>query len=253
MNDDGLQIPSCVFIPTAIERRYALADRLIAQASVERDPKKAMSLVKKAVRTLKATRPMAVLALRKRVSTDCGLALLDAIDHVLERAQQLVLSCKHEPLPICLSSITTTTTSTSSTTTTSTSTSTTTSTTLPVSVSRLRLLLGTWDFTYTIIGTYTDSYSLSSIQDSGRGWLYADGTNLIQGNRILAARIRDVDPSSTLPYEFSLVDPESSLLCEVFAFNVAGASSASGEVAFFYGDCQTPLSETTYPFVGSKF
>jgi len=41
--------------------------------------------------------------------------------------------------------------------------------------------------------------------------------------------------------------------CEFFAFNVGGASSASGVVLFFYGDCQTPVSSTLYNFSGIKY
>jgi len=101
--------------------------------------------------------------------------------------------------------------------------------------------------------TYTDHYNLSTIQQAtGHSYNVVFGTNSDLGNSVIAGRVQDIDPGSTSGYEFALLDPESSL-CEFFAFNVGGASSASGLVLFFYGDCQTPVSGTLYNFSGIKY
>jgi len=139
-----------------------------------------------------------------------------------------------------------------------TTTSTTTNTTFPATTTttqpdRLSLLLGQWAFTYTIIDTFTDHYNLTTIQQAtGQSYDVVFGTNSDLGNSVIAGRTQDFDPGNTTGYYFALLDPES-LLCEFFAFNVGGASSASGVVLFFYGDCQTPVSSTLYNFSGIKY
>jgi len=157
--------------------------------------------------------------------------------------------CKRFGIETCLPT-TTTSTSTSTSSSSSTSTSSTTSTTVPAS--RLSLLLGRWAFTYTIIDTFTDRYSLVSIQHDPRGFDYVDGFNFDLGNEVIAARVDDVVPGRTSGFEFALVDPESFIFCEVFLFNLAGASSASGYVGFLDGTCSTPTSDF-YAFAGSRF
>jgi hypothetical protein len=127
---------------------------------------------------------------------------------------------------------------------------TTTTTTLP---NRLSLLIGRWAFTYTIISTFTDHYNLTSIQRQTGGFDGVVGTNTDLGNPVLAARIQDVDPGSTLPYEFGLLDPESFSLCEFFVFNLVGVSAAQGEVLFLDGQCETPLDNQLRHFNGSKY
>src|SRR6266705_3378870 len=116
-----------------------------------------------------------------------------------------------------------------------TTTSTTTNTTFPATTTttqpdRLSLLLGQWAFTYTIIDTFTDHYNLTTIQQAtGQSYDVVFGTNSDLGNSVIAGRTQDFDPGNTTGYYFALLDPES-LLCEFFAFNVGGASSASGVV-----------------------
>src|SRR5205809_1253065 len=163
--------------------------------------------------------------------------------------------CKFNGFTACdLTPATTTTIAPPTTTTTYATTSTTfRATTTTTQPDRLSLLLGNWAFTYTIISTYTDHYNLSTIQQAtGHSYNVVFGTNSDLGNSVIAGRVQDIDPGSTSGYEFALLDPESSL-CEFFAFNVGGASSASGVVLFFYGDCQTPISGTLYNFRGIKY
>jgi hypothetical protein len=166
--------------------------------------------------------------------------------------KSLVRACVQQGAAACdLAPPTTTTT----TTTTTTVTQPTTTTTLPTS--RLSLLIGHWAFTYTITSTFTDNYNLTSVQlqttTTGGSFYGVVGTNTDLGNQVLAARIHDVDPGNTLPYEFALLDPEGFSLCEFFVFNLVGASTAQGEVLYLDGECQNPLSSTTYTFSGSKY
>ena len=101
----------------------------------------------------------------------------------------------------------------------------------------LHSILGTWRFTFRILLTFTDTYRLSRVDNSS-------GTPLIWGtdefgSPVTAGRIRDLVPSSTLPYEFALLDPDISI-CNFYLFNKTGSNSVSG---IYYlirdGDCDT--------------
>lgn len=101
----------------------------------------------------------------------------------------------------------------------------------------LHSLLGTWRFTFRILLTFTDTYRLSRV-DNSSGIPLIWGTDEF-GSPVTAGRIRDLVPSSTLPYEFALLDPDISI-CNFYLFNKTGSNSVSG---IYYlirdGDCDT--------------
>jgi hypothetical protein len=133
---------------------------------------------------------------------------------------------------------------------TTTSTTSSTTTTLP---SRLSLLLGRWAFTYTIVSTYTDHYNLATIQPATNGpYNVVVGMNLDLGNTVVAGRVQDIDPGNQTPQEFALLDPESSLLCEFFVFDLIGVSTATGDVYYLDGSCQSPIG-SPLQFTGGKY
>jgi hypothetical protein len=207
--------------------------------------------------------------LGRRCRLQCGAAIDQCHSNGERRRRckrRYVRLCKTQGLAACeltpptTSTTLTTTTSppttfpptTSRPTTTTSRPTTTTSTTLPT---RLSVLLGRWAFTYTIISTFTDHYNLTTIEPAPDGSPYdiVTGFNIDFGNTVIAARVQDLNPGDTTGYEFAMLDPESSALCEFFAFNVAGASSATGVVLYFYGDCQTPVSGIVHNFAGTKY
>ena len=101
----------------------------------------------------------------------------------------------------------------------------------------LHSLLGTWQFTFRILSTFTDTYRLSRV-DSSSGIPLIWGTDEY-GNPVTAGRIRDLVPSSTLPYEFALLDPGISI-CNFYLFNKTGSNSVSGVYYLIRdGDCDT--------------
>jgi len=123
-----------------------------------------------------------------------------------------------------------------------------TTTTIPAPVDPLSQFKGTtWDFVYTLVSTWDDTYSLGfTIGYTSNGTPVLDGTNEY-GDNVGIGPV--TDPS--IPYHFLLLDPESSI-CEAFFFNITGPRSVSGEVFFFYTDCQTPVgSGTPHPFYGT--
>ena len=153
-----------------------------------------------------------------------------------------VVGCSLTPstLPVPAGSTTTTLTSSS-----------TTSTTLP---GRLNVLLGRWTFTYTTGPTSTTQhYELTTVEPAQVGsYDVVRGTNLDHGNGVLAARIQDIAPGSSSPFEFILVDGQSSSTCLGFEFDVTSAS-ARGEVFFLEGDCATETGAGAEPFTGIRY
>jgi len=91
----------------------------------------------------------------------------------------------------------------------------------PAEVVRLMALLGEWDFTYTIISTFTDTYDLTLV-DRGDNGLFVSGADS-HGNRALADVV--VDP--TLGYDY-LLYADGAIIGQAYFFNVAG-DSVSGE------------------------
>ena len=121
----------------------------------------------------------------------------------------------------------------------------------PPSGTSLQSLLGTWRFTFRILLTFTDTYRLSRV-DSSSGIPLIWGTDEF-GSPVTAGRIRDLVPSSTLPYEFALLDPGISI-CNFYLFNKTGSNSVSG---IYYlirdGDCDTSVGlADPYSMTGTR-
>ncbi|RMF83326.1 MAG: hypothetical protein D6739_07335, partial [Nitrospirae bacterium] len=82
-------------------------------------------------------------------------------------------------------------------------------------VERLTALLGTWEFTYTIVSTFTDTYTLEAVEFGGDG-PFLSGSDAYGG--VVVADLVD-DPTSA--YDYYLYDP-GSILDQLFLFDVAG-------------------------------
>ncbi|HZR84755.1 MAG TPA: hypothetical protein VFD92_26910 [Candidatus Binatia bacterium] len=100
-------------------------------------------------------------------------------------------------------------------------------------------LIGTWDFTYTIISTFTDRYRLQNVQEQN-GLQLLFGLDEF-GGQVAVGRVQDVSPGSTLPYEFILADP-GPIICQGFAFNRTGPINAVGIYAQFNASCSAIIS-----------
>jgi len=136
------------------------------------------------------------------------------------------------------------TTTLPSTTTTSVPPTTTTSTTLPY-VDPLGQFEGTsWDFVYTLVSTWTNSYDL------GYSYTYtSSGDPLLLGTDEYGGPVglgQVNEPA--IPYDFLLVDP-GSVICEAFFFNITSPTTVAGEYFMFYSDCAT-LVGSPDPFIG---
>ena len=95
----------------------------------------------------------------------------------------------------------------------------------PAPTGELASLIGTWKFTYTIISTFTDTFRLRELDNSGT---YPVLYGLDQFNyEVGVIRIRDVSPSSTLPYTFFLLNP-GVIICENFLFNRTSTTNVQG-------------------------
>jgi hypothetical protein len=99
----------------------------------------------------------------------------------------------------------------------------------------LSALIGTWNFTFTIISTFTDTYHLQRIITGSSGKRGLSGVNQF-GGTVVAARIQEISPGSTLPYEFELLDPASSLECDYHVFNRTGATTVGGLTSIMLTD-----------------
>lgn len=125
----------------------------------------------------------------------------------------------------------------------------------PIQTSPLAFLLGTWNFTFTLTSTFTDTYRFQQLSTSSAGKPIILGLNQFD-RPFLAARIKDLTPSSTLPYVFELLDNQGTL-CDFHVFNRNTDASVSGEVLFMLtdasGDCDPDtLFNVIKPMSGSK-
>ena len=118
-------------------------------------------------------------------------------------------------------------------------------------------LLGTWRFTGNLgPQPYNFSYRLERI-DTSTGTPLITGTDLSDSvSVIVAGRIRDVDATSTLPYEYALLDVEPTI-CGFFVFNKTGSNRVSGRLFLFEvnaGSCTTTVfgSSNGYTFTGTR-
>jgi hypothetical protein len=115
----------------------------------------------------------------------------------------------------------------------------------PIATDPLADLLGTWNFTFTINSTFTDTYRLRQIKS-------VNGVRTIVGvdqfdETVIASRLQDISPGSTVPEEFGLFDG-SLYLCELHVFNHSlGSDSVAGRTVVTLGDgaggCDTSIGD----------
>ena len=200
-------------------------------------------------------------ATRARVCRQsCGAAIQGCIaDGGRPRAcrRQTIRRCKRLGTTTCLIVPTTTTTAPRATTPPTTTTVTTTSSTTTTRPAQgLAGLLGTWDFTYSIISTFEDRYVMSAVQTSDDGIPFILAYDVYAGvSDALVARPADLGFTS-FPYEFALLDA-GVLVCDFFVFNKTGANTVSGLYFLsdvdFDGSCGSLLNPTDpYPMSGVR-
>lgn len=119
----------------------------------------------------------------------------------------------------------------------------------------LKDLLGTWEFVTTIgSSTFRDHYRLQRIEIANNGKPAIVGTDLDQGDTIVAARVQDLI-SQPFPYDFALLDP-GSLICDLFVFNKTGANTVTGADVLFASSgtsCSTtPTTGIQHPMIGTR-
>lgn len=115
----------------------------------------------------------------------------------------------------------------------------------PVPTDALSDLLGTWNFTFKINSTFTDTYRLRRIETVS-GVRTAVGLDQF-GETVIANRVQELTPGSSIPEEFGLFD-NSLFLCELHLFDHAlGSDSVTGRTVVTLGDgtggCDTSFGD----------
>ncbi|HEY8515071.1 MAG TPA: hypothetical protein VIS07_06145 [Candidatus Binatia bacterium] len=86
-------------------------------------------------------------------------------------------------------------------------------------------LIGTWDFTFTIISTFTERYFFDRVQTvSGIPTLIGEDEI---GQPIIVTRVQDLDPGNPLPYEYIGLAYDL-ILCDGYLFNQTGPNTVAG-------------------------
>ena len=116
-------------------------------------------------------------------------------------------------------------------------------------------LLGTWQFRYTIISTFTNTYRLSRI-DTSTGTPLIIGTEQY-GTPVVAGRIQDISPGNSLPYDFALLELSDFLICRFFVFDKIGTNRVEGlyvQIRVRNGQCSSAASDISnpYPMTGTR-
>lgn len=105
-------------------------------------------------------------------------------------------------------------------------------------VDPLERLLGTWRFTYTIISTFVNEYTLDEIRQTTDGLRAAVGTSDI-GNPAAASLVSEFDTSGVFDREYILID-FGIIGCEAFLFDLINDGAVIGEQYTLLGsDCGT--------------
>lgn len=96
----------------------------------------------------------------------------------------------------------------------------------PVPGGDLASLIGTWKFSYALgATTFTDTFRLQEI-DNSESYPVLFGVDQFNGT-VGVVRVKDVSPSSTLPYVYFLLNP-GSIICENFFFNRTSTTTVQG-------------------------
>ena len=120
----------------------------------------------------------------------------------------------------------------------------------PPSSTNLRSLLGTWQFTYRIISTFTRTYRLSQVVTT-TGIPLISGTDEY-GALIIAGRIQDIRPGTNLPYDYALLD-DGIFLCSFYLFNKIGSDAVRGlHYVIHNGDCSGSSIFDPNPMTGRR-
>lgn len=113
----------------------------------------------------------------------------------------------------------------------------------------LQNLLGTWNFTFTIINTFHRTYELTSLQTS-QGITLAIGSSSV-GGTTGAGFIEDFDDSGVIPYDYFLLD-KTFIGCDIYTFDFTGPNTVAGlEFTALGSDCDTILGNG-YPMTGVR-
>jgi hypothetical protein len=117
----------------------------------------------------------------------------------------------------------------------------------------LNALLGTWDFQTTILSTiFHNHYALQSVQVV-QGVSVIAGTDLDEGDPIVAARTSDLT-SAQFPYTFALLD-SGATFCDLFVFDKTGPDTITGVDVMLEvqgGACSTQISGEAHSMVGTR-
>jgi hypothetical protein len=117
----------------------------------------------------------------------------------------------------------------------------------------LQALLGNWQFRF-VIGTvaFTAQYALTGIDTASLPYPAITGSDGF-GELITVARFRDVDPTTSVPRTFLLVDP-GTIICNTFAFDQTSPTTLVGEYLQLTADCSAPSvgSGTLYPMTAIR-
>lgn len=111
-------------------------------------------------------------------------------------------------------------------------------------------LVGTWDFRFTIISTFTRRYFLDHVEEVlGIPTLVGEGA---LGELIIVTRLDDIDPDSGLPYEYIAL-AQGLLSCDGYVFNRTSETTVSGlhtQAFLVDGECGTFFGEN--PMTGTR-
>ncbi len=94
----------------------------------------------------------------------------------------------------------------------------------PQPVDDLAALIGTWDFTFTIISTFTETYRLQQIVTTSSGIEGVVGVDQL-GHGVSAFRVQDASPGAQVPFKLTLVDIST---CLIHLFDQSG-DTVSGQ------------------------
>lgn len=125
----------------------------------------------------------------------------------------------------------------------------------PIVTPPIAFLLGTWNFHFTIISSFTDTYRFQQLTTSTTGKPIVTGLNQYGGPAI-GARIQDLSPGSSLPYTFEVLDNQAGVLCDYHLFDRVNDNSVVGDTFIMLtdagGNCNPDTLSNPYAMTGQK-